>query len=320
MPKALRVVKGVEIDATREGAVWPLTAFQADQYGLGPLVVSSAGDGREISCWNAETGQNLWKSGTGIAECNGLCVVPSGGRLVLGVAHGEGVEHWDALTGEEVARLPSARVTSVWDLAGGLLPDGRAIFVGAGQEHLVHRWFATADGFVPRPLVGHRNSVKAVTFGGSLNQAPLIASADESGFIRRWDAMSGQEIGAAISIPDGFARQLAFVSLSNGRCLLVSVDSEGTFCRWDALSGEPVAKPQMLDLALPQMAVACAGGRTQLLTSGEDERVRLWDVDSGGPIETSLVGVSVAALKCSDGRTMVACGNYDGGISVSFLD
>lgn len=320
MAKAWRVVKRVEIDAAREGTVWPLTAVHAQAYGLGTLVISSTGDGREICCWNADTGRNVWTSGSGVPECNGLCVVPSHGGLVLAVAHGEGVAQWDALTGEEVARLPSARMTSVWDVAGGVLPDGRAILVGAGHEHLVHHWFATPGGFVPRPLTGHRNSVKAVALGGPLNEAQLIASADESGLIRRWDAVSGQEVGEAISAPDGLVRKLAFVTPAEGRCLLVSVDSEGTLCRWDAMSGAHVGEPERLDSAVPQLAVVRVGSRTQLLTSGGDERVRLWDADSGGPVETSLAGVSIAALEYSDGRAMIACGSYAGGIAVAFVD
>jgi hypothetical protein len=65
-------------------------------------------------------------------------------RLVLAAAREDGFSSWDARTGEPLSE-PNESDT-IWAMASGILPDRRASFLGAGNDHLVYRWDAGVCG------------------------------------------------------------------------------------------------------------------------------------------------------------------------------
>lgn len=184
---------------------------------------------------------DLWAGG-------GECAVAQadGGGAILAAASEDGVERLDALTGAVLAS-PRMEVSTVWDVAPGVLPDGRSFFAGAGHHHEVHRWDAVTGEPLGEPLVGHEACVlpvAAAAEGG--NGGAVIVSGDEAGVVLLWDAATGTRIGERITGPCGSVRQIVPLGLSGGSSLLVCVDRDGLLWRWDAVTGEPVGEPVRL--------------------------------------------------------------------------
>lgn len=107
--------------------LWPTLARARS----GQVVLLSSCEGQEIRRWDMFTGRMLWCSADAWSA-NALAVAsPPGGNPVVAVATEDGVLRLDALTGAELDGYEMAADDTIWDVATGILPDGRAFIAGA---------------------------------------------------------------------------------------------------------------------------------------------------------------------------------------------
>ena len=158
--------------------------------GGGRLVLPSFSDalGR-VTRWDPETGRERWH--VDFRAGGGLCDIAraGGGRRVLAVAAEEGVSRFDAMTGAELA--------SVWDVAAGVLPGGRAFVAGAGHNGKVFRWGAETGERVGEPVAlgGDEDTpwLAPALVGGA---ARLFVAGTAYGTVREWDPVAGRRVRA----------------------------------------------------------------------------------------------------------------------------
>ncbi|MFB8131549.1 WD40 repeat domain-containing protein [Streptomyces mirabilis] len=282
--------------------LWPTLARARS----GQVVLLSSCEGQEIRRWDMFTGRMLWCSADAWSA-NALAVAsPPGGNPVVAVATEDGVVRLDALTGAELDGHEMAADDTIWDVATGILPNGRAFIAGAGHcGFRVYRWDAATGEPLGPPLVGHTTCVKAVTAITLPDGTALIASEDEAGRILRWNAASGQPYGNPIHGPGDYNMQLVSLALNDGRVMLASLDMNGTLSRWDAVTGEPIG-PLMRPGPETRLACATAAGGGVLFIAPYGGPIRLWDAVSGEVLGAPLPGTGPAALSCSDGSVSLA--------------
>ncbi|MFF4351085.1 WD40 repeat domain-containing protein [Streptomyces sp. NPDC001530] len=205
-------------------------------------------------------------------------------------------------------------MSTVWDVAAGVLPGGRRFFVGAGSD--IFRWDAMSGDPLGAPLTGHRGWVMAVTAVPGRNGTAVIASGDENGVILRWDSKTGDRIGNSITGSRAAIRQITSLILPTGSTLLIAVDSDSTLWRWDAQTGESVGEPISLSAEYPTVAPAVVDGAARLFTSGTDNKVREWDAATGEFVGIPWVGIDIQVLARADGSMLFATGSPEGDISL----
>ncbi|TKA11455.1 hypothetical protein FCI23_11540 [Actinacidiphila oryziradicis] len=302
MPQGTRTARVTTFASEPGHILWPKLARARS----GHVVLLSSCEGQEIRRWDIATGRMLWRSDD-VWFPNALAVAsPPGRNPVVAVATEDGVLRLDALTGAELDGYAMAANDTIWDVATGLLPDGRAFIAGAGHcGFSVYRWDAATGEPLGPPLAGHTICVKAITAITLPDGTPLIASEDEAGRILRWNAASGQPYGNPIHGPGQYNMQLVSLALSDGRVMLASLDMHGTLSRWDAVTGEPIG-PLLRPGPETFLACATAAGGGVLFIAPYDGPVRVWDAVSGKILGAPLPGTGPAALSCFDGSVWLA--------------
>ncbi|MFI8233861.1 WD40 repeat domain-containing protein [Streptomyces sp. NPDC085900] len=301
----------------RAYGAWPVLA-ESD----GELALLSFSDGASrVSRWDPRGGREAWQ--VDLRAGGGECAVAhsAGGGAVLAVASEDGVERLDVLTGTSLPSPHMEQVTTIWDVAAGLLPDGRSFFAGAGHVHqLVHRWDAATGEPLSAPLAGHMGCVMAVAVvPASDTGRAVIASGDEAGVILLWDAATGVRVGDPITGPGDAVRQIVPLRLSTGSDLIVCVDRDSLLWRWDAATGELLGAPVRLgsESEYPTLTAAVVDGASRLFVSGTgDDKVWEWDPVTGNAVDAVLPGISFAVLVRSDGAVVFAAGTREGDIAL----
>lgn len=314
---AMTQMMGQEITRISSGfgqAVRPVLGAGRDGQAL---LFSSVPSGSELHRWNLGTGEMVWRYDEGMSGCNDLALVrlPDGG-LALAVATEDGIEWWDAWTGQYCPERIWEGWT-IWSLTAGLLPDGRPLLVGAGHNGAAYRW----DGLNGELLGsspggdGTGRMVLAVGFVPLPDGAGMIVSGDEDGRIWRWDAVSGDPVGVTI---EGHTSRIQKIQAlpTAGEPGFVSTDPEGLLRRWNAVTGSPVGPPIETGTDVFTLATASVEGTGLFFAAGADEIVRAWEVDTGKPVELSVPGVVVSALAQPDGTVLLATSTIRGDILV----
>ncbi|MEU3283937.1 WD40 repeat domain-containing protein [Streptomyces longwoodensis] len=277
------------------------------------LLFSSLPDGSEIGCWDARTGGRIWYDDEGMSGCNDKAPVRLlDGEVLLAVATEDGVEWWDASSGRRRQDMTWDGWT-IWALADGILPDGRPILVGAGQDGAVYRWDAT-DGDLIGSSQGF-DSMTAVTFVPSPDGFGVIVSGDESGRIWRWSAADGQPLGAPFPAHGSRLRVIQRLPVDGGR-LFVSCGQDGVMKRWDVTTGAQVGSDIVAGTDVFSVASVDVGGKGVLLAAGADDIVRAWDAGTGETITLSLDGTVVSALTQRNGESLLATSTARGVVTV----
>lgn len=227
------------ISTAREYGAWPVFLESGGQV----VLLSFSNALNTASRWDPQSGRELWQ--VDFYAGGGPCTVVQTDEvgLILAVASERGVERVNAVTGT-VLPSPGMHVGTVWDVAAGVLADGRAVIAGAGDQGEVHRWDAVTGEMLGVPLTGHRGPVMAIaTVPGTQGEGPLIVSGDESGVILLWDAATGARRGEPITGHGDALVQIVPVDLPAGPTLLACVDRDRLLWRWDAHTHEPVGSP-----------------------------------------------------------------------------
>lgn len=300
------------VSTGREFGAWPVL-FEADGK---PVLLSFSDALGRVTRWDPETGRECWH--VDFRAGGGPCAVArvGGGGRVLAVATERGVERLDALTGAELAS-PRMEVGTVWDVAAGVLPGGRAFVAGAGHCHQVFRWDAETGEPLGQPLAGHGTCVKSVAVVPG-SGGPLIVSGDENGVVLLWCAVTGTRI-AELTGPADSIVQLVPVSFPAGATLLACVDHDRLLWRWDAATREPVGAPVPLggDQDSPWSAPAVVNGAARLFVAGTaDGMVWEWDPLAGRRVRAVADGISCAVLADGHGGPLLATGSPEGVITL----
>jgi WD40 repeat protein len=301
----------------RAYGAWPVLA-ESD----GELVVLSFSDGaNRVSRWDPQGGREVWQVDLWAGGGESTVAQMAAGGAILAVASEDGVERLDVLTGASLPSPHMAEVSTVWDVAAGVLPDGRPFFAGAGHvRQLVHRWDAASGNPLSAPLVGHKGCVMAVAIvPASGSERTMIASGDEAGVILLWDAATGVRVGEAIAGPADAIRQIVPLRLSTGSDVLVCVDRDRLLWRWETVTGELLGAPVRLgsESEYPTLTAAVVDGVSRLFVSGtSDEMVWEWDPVTGMAVDAILPGISFDVLVRSDGAAVFAAGTREGDIAL----
>ncbi|GGM94954.1 WD40 repeat domain-containing protein [Streptomyces fuscichromogenes] len=311
------VVRAVEVLTVETGysnAVLPLAVAGGNG---ADVLISISGGTPEINRWDLGNFASLWCSTEELPGYNSAVLAGlSGGQCILAVSTEEGVERWNALTGEPLECLES---TTIWGMEVAAFPDGRAALLGAGQNCAVYRWDIASGEELGAPLLGHTSSVLTVGLVRRSAQEAVIVSGDDAGYLRRWDATTGAPIGLPIKGHTSAVKAISCLGMVDGRSLFASSDATGDIFRWDGETGERVGNPLATGVDVHRLATACPGGIPLLFAAGNQGIIRTWHAYTGERIDFPLSGVSITAFDQVDGSAFIAVGTVQGEIIVYSL-
>jgi eukaryotic-like serine/threonine-protein kinase len=236
-----------------------------------------------------------------------MTITPDGKTVVTG--HPDGPVHlWDISSARELFVLP-AHGSSVVCLA--MSPDGRTLASGSWDKTI--RLWDVGTGKLKATVQGHRYEVFSVAFSPDGSRLASSAAPHEAwrpnaeGEVRLWDATSGAPLAGC----ERFAGRVNSLAFAAGGRLLVLGCSDHTVKLLDI---GPTPKQESLLGHAPKQtwALAFAPDGKTLASAGDDNRVRLWDLNTGQQRATlkdhwKLV---TAIAFTPDGRT-VASASYD---------
>lgn len=319
--------------------------FDAVAFSPDGTLIASGSHENAIKLWDAHTGTELAKLGTG--ELYGdhavsLAFSPDGTQVVAGMLGS--VKLWDVRTKKELLVLrghqdfltsvavspDGTRVVSgsrdktikIWNtLAGAQMatlrgssvavsPDGTRLASASGNK-TVTIWDARL-GAELISLTGHEDRINAVTFSPD---GKKIVSGSEDKTIKLWDAHSGKEVKTLRGHDCGvttvaFSPDGTRIASSVGAFGLEGGSHRGIIKLWDAATGNDVATLRGHDVFVNSVAFSPDG--TRIVSGAEDNNVKLWNAASGGEIAT-LTGhnfLSTVAVFSPDGKR-IATGSGD---------
>ena len=277
----------------------------------GRPLLASAGHDATARVWEPETdGAILDPRAAHVGVVNSVAFgIGTGGRPLLASAGNDGtVRLWDRDTGEPTITPLTWHNEVVNSVAFGTRSDGRPLLASAGYDGTVVVGDPDTGEPVAAPLYGHNASVNSVAFGAGEDGRPLLASASDDATIRLWDPDTGEPVNPPLTGDSGWVYSVAFGTRSDGRPLLASGAADGTVWVWDPETGEPATAPLRRrnesiwarDPGTGEPVTAPlrghndstksvafgtgADGRPLLASAGDDATIRLWDVETGEPV------------------------------------
>jgi WD40 repeat protein/transcriptional regulator with XRE-family HTH domain len=174
------------------------------------------------------------------------------------------------------------------------------ILVSGGEDGIVRIWDLAQRRLVHQRR-GHTGWVYAVAISPD---GQIIASAGDDATIRLWQLNTGQSTGILFG-HDRRVRSLAFDAADR----LVSAAEDGQVCVWDTDSANLTRT--LRTTGSPAWAVATDVGGSLVAVAGEDEFLRLYDLDSGALLEEKAAHRDWIRCLGAAGDTLVS-GSGDG--------
>jgi WD40 repeat protein/uncharacterized protein YjbI with pentapeptide repeats len=255
-------------------------------YGVAALsdarFVTIAAD-RTIRCWNALTGEELWRF-ENLAELGWpLTVDHRSNTIAIGDRAGS-VFLFEAATGRLLRTIGNLPET-VWTAA--FSPDDQLLAVG-GSDATV-RVFRVATGQLVWKRSAARNVYRVVI---SADGSELAAS-DADGVIRVWRTSDGEPI----SILTGHKRAVYTIDLHPNGWLLVSGDTSGLINLWDIRSGNLLESHRHHRGVTYQVRFNHKG--TQMVSCDSDGACQVWTLDTTGAAPTLRPSANLAGHAAS---------------------
>ena len=270
----------------------------------GKLGISVCSQENKIILWEIESGKPLKSI---VTEGVYSAIFSPDNKYVLTgqiTELGAGVlKLWNAKTGMEVKTF-AGYASSITALS--FSPDGKIFFSTSGYgEYSVKKWelFPNID-----IKSQHRNGKTAICVTTS-NDGKVFATGNNDNTITLWDAESLSEIKTL----NGHKLPVKSILFSSDNKYLYSGSLDNTIKIWDVSNGSEIAS------LIGYSSSIAVDKNNNILISGSDEYVKIFDLDSKQKIQTlkghkdSVVSVSVSA----DGNFVVS-GGLDG--KVKFWD
>jgi WD40 repeat protein/DNA-binding SARP family transcriptional activator/tRNA A-37 threonylcarbamoyl transferase component Bud32 len=244
----------------------------------GGAQLATAGKDGTIRIWDVANGDELIKlSGNpgGIAYFD---INPDGSQLVTATSHGP-VRFWNiGLTHESLifdARHPQlAKAT--------FSPDGQYVATTGGDEISAQIWDATY-GTELLTLIGHDDQVSDIVYS---SDGDLLATASVDGTTRLWDAKTGE----ALKVFSGHDHWVNRVAFNPDNTLLATAGQDKKVILWDVASGEALRTLEPYADGIWSLNFSPDGALLATGTGHISAKVRIWDVESGQEIPTTLEG------------------------------
>ncbi|HEX5106759.1 MAG TPA: hypothetical protein VFV87_23225 [Pirellulaceae bacterium] len=267
------------------------------------LIVSSGRD-KTVRIWNAEDGKEL-HSLPHPGEVSSAIFLP-GGKQIASACHDGHIRLWNVSSGELEATLDTTEGGG--SCAVAVSRDGKQIAASGYQR--IHVWSLPA-GELTATLDGHAGLVHGLTFD---KDAKRIISSSWDQTVRVWDVPQRLEL-RTMSLPNGvndptgsisaFAycperSLIGTVTANNPAAVELRSASDGSLGK--SLAGHEVAV----------LALAFAPGGKWLATAGADNKILVWNLDTGEPeIRLPHHAGPVTAIAWSADGTRLISGSSD---------
>jgi WD40 repeat protein len=238
-------------------------------------------DGRFILSASSDGTARLWRTTPGIASLPTASPPPTASaagsaipaRLLSYTSEG-GMKIWERRTG----RLVASAIKNAYDEPAALSPDGRTLFLGVSQQHLV-RQLDTETGAAAGPSIPVKGIISSLAL--SPDGSKLFISSDDTihsdDTFHIWDVHTGKS--AAVS-PPGFSSSTA-ASVSAAGQVAVGVGN-GDLAIWTPSKDAPAKlKKSHVDGVT---AVSFAHNKDEFVSLAGDNTGRIWNAGEPGPI------------------------------------
>ena len=198
-----------------------------------------------------------------------------GGRLATSAGDGT-VRLWDVSTGTQLQQLPDTGYTAAMSVS----PDGRWIASGS-SENEVKLWDAQTGQQVTR-LAGHEAPVTAIRFA---ENSQLLVTGDDRGRCCLWQLDPQTNKWSEVHWLTGHSRAITAVGFAQKDRILITASGDNTCGLWDVASGKELRERVLKHPDWVADMVVSRDG-TQVLTSCDDGKLRLWSLEDSRLLDT----------------------------------
>ncbi len=287
-----------------KGAAGPVLRGHADEvrtlaFSPDGTKLASAGADRVVHLWDVAGGKLL--AGPNPTGRHGVAVFGHHGRTLLASTGGPLFRLWDADTGAE---LPPTGDGPAYSVAADA--EGKRLAVG-GTDHFTRLYDLSKPGSPPLKLEATKPPIGAVAVSAAGDLIAHTSPAD--GLVWLWNPLVAEAALILIEAADGCTLEDVAVHpdgvrvVAGGIDYLSTGDRDGAVCVWDRTTQ---LKVHTFDVGVYAVAVDPTG--KYLAGAGLDDRVHVWDLDTGDDL---------FALEGHAGRVNAVAFSPDGSYLVS---
>jgi WD40 repeat protein/GTPase SAR1 family protein len=274
--KLWNVGSGMEIRtfSGHDGPVWDC-AISPDA----AKIISASYD-KTLKLWNAGNSKEI-HTFTGHRDYVNSCAFSPDGTKILSASEDNTLKFWDAVKGND-AYVFSRHTYDVYCCS--FSPDG-TLLISASRDTTLKLWDAESGKEI-RTLSGHKGPVKSCALSPD---GTRIISASEDKTLKLWEFKSGKLIR---TFP-GHKGPVKSCAFSPDGSYILSSSSDKTLKLWEVVSGKEIRtffgyKKGVHDFGHRSDVNSCMFSLdgTLLISTSDDQKLKLWDVESGKGILT----------------------------------